>query len=320
MQNIILFVLSIALLCSCGNNSYKEKKESQGTDIKYDFNVLFVPDLSNRINLSIHPKPIHDTTLLYHILDNVVQLIDLNNRKVKQADIYKFDFVNKSILSKGICIPEQMIIDLSRFGNKVQKEAVYLRDSISNDIRKFKDNIGRVYDYSLTHTAGADLWNYFNETINSSLKRDEVIVQKNKKNNITKKYKDVVVVLTDGYIENSNKAEGYKLDQQLIEKIRKDFITSGSKDLSEFIRSKEAYQIIPTTNKLTGVNVLVLELIDRSLDKNGVALKQPTDFQIMKVVWEEWLKNSGAQNVEIHQSVIMKDDGFKILKKFMEKI
>lgn len=71
---------------------------------------------------------------------------------------------------------------------------------------------------------------------------------------------------------------------------------------------------------MKGFNVLVLEMIDRSLDKNGVAIQHPTDFEIMKIVWEDWLTRSGAEKVEIHKAVVNKEKGFELLKSFIENL
>lgn len=331
-----LFVITgfviVSFLLSCGNASEQHSTskdgsrdtEFTGNDSIYnnDFNVLFVPDLSNRIDQRLHPKPVNDTVIISNIIDSVVSLIDINNRRTNQLDVYKFDFINKGILNSNICNPKDLEINLGVFDKKQIEASNYLRTGIQKDIIHFKDNIRKVYDYSQAHPAGADLWNYFNETINSSLIEEEPRVLPSSNNDssepiIIKQYKNLVVLFTDGYIENANKAKGYVLDPALIEKVRKEFLVSGNRDLKSFILSNPNYLLNKTNNDLHGVHVLVMEMIDRSLDKSGVALKQPTDFQIMKILWEEWLISSGAESVQLHQAVRKKEEGLAIIRKYL---
>lgn len=171
----------------------------------------------------MHPKPVHDSLLLNHILDNIVKLIDLNNRKTNQADIYKFDFINQTILNKDVCKTENLEINLVKFENNQIKGTKYLREGIFQDISNFKRNIGSIYQYSLLNSSGAVLWNYFNETLNVSgiyKEANNISPQPRKEEDpiILKQYKNVVVLFTDGYIENANKTRGYVVDSKLIVK------------------------------------------------------------------------------------------------------
>src|SRR5690606_1130063 len=169
MQNNILFLIIVFLITGCNQNT-STKDNIKDTVYINDYNVLFVPDLSNRINPNIHPKPVNDTLMLSNILDNLITLIDLKNRKTNQSDIYKFDFINKNILNNNnVCSPNELEINLSRFQGNLVGASNYLRDSIDNDINLFKKNVKNIYDYSLNNIAGADLWNYFNETMHNSL-------------------------------------------------------------------------------------------------------------------------------------------------------
>lgn len=328
MCKIIVFsgLVSLLFLASCGNGGSENAHTKRDTVHINDYNVLFVPDLSNRINPNIHNKPVNDTLILNEFLKNIVELIDLKNRRTNQHDIYKFDFINKKILNNAeLCNPNELEINLGKFKGDLQGSSKYLRDEIHNDVLLFSSNIKRIYDYALLHTAGADLWNYFNETISNSIKetKSENITSKNGNRHdlvLLKQFKNVVVLFTDGYIENANKTKGYVLDKHLVDKIRKDFNDNGNGDLEAFILSKPEYLLNKTNNDLTGINVLVLEMIDRSLDKNGVAIHQPTDFQIMKIIWKNWLMKSGADKVEVHQAVSKREEGYQYLKSFMESL
>lgn len=283
-----------------------------------NYNVLIVPDLSNRIDPAVHPKPVHDTVLIGRIIDSIGSLLKVNNRQMNQLDVYKFDFINKGILNNGAANPENMEINFNIFENKLRDASEFKRNGLHHAVSRFKTETAKVYQYSFQHPAGSDVWSYFNETINGSLIHEPEKIDK--KGKIITDNKNVVVLFTDGYIESVNNGPGYIFDQQSVEKIRKDFLSSKSDDLERFIGSKPEYSIKKTTNNLKDINILILEMVDRSLDKNGAATIQPTDFEIMKVVWTKWLKDSGASKVEIYPAFSKKTDAYNALKKFMTEI
>lgn len=286
----------------------------------YDFNILLVPDLSNRINSEIHPKPIEDSVLINFIVENSENLLKTNNRTTNVLDIYKFDFINRGILNEGIVNSKDVEINFAQFKDKLVEASKYRRENLKTDISNFKLNVSEIYNYSLNNPSGSDVWNYFNETINqniSKLKIDTIPLQTNNIK-LIRKTRNIVVLFTDGYIENSNNKNGYQINQELINFIRDRFNESGSQDLEKFILSKPEFFLKKTENDLSNIEVLIVEIADRSLNKNGVAQKHPTDFQIMKILWQKWLNDSGCTKIQIHQAFDKKNEAFETLKTFLE--
>jgi len=323
MKNLFYFLLcSIIISLNAGCCKNKVGTETPATFSKvYDFNILLVPDLSNRIDPAIHPKPVHDTVLLNTVIDSIGNLLTVNNRRMNQLDVYQFDFVNRGILNHSqVAEARNLQIDFRAFEGKTKDASEFKRHKLKPAISRFKNSIKKIYAYSLKNPAGSDVWNYFNQTINSSLINEPDVTIPNGKNSITRSSKNVVVLFTDGYIESANNSTGYTFDQQSIKKIRQEFINSKSVDLEKFILSKSEYLIKKTSNSLKNVNVLVLEMVDRSLDKNGSTTIQPTDFEIMKIIWTQWLKSSGAADVDIYPAFSKRTDAYDAVKKFMEKI
>lgn len=136
----------------------------------------------------------------------------------------------------------------------------------------------------------------------------------------SKRTGNVVVLFTDGYIENTNKTPGYMLNQEMIEQIRKAYKTSKANNLAAFIQSQPQFHIKPTENDLSNLHIIIFEMMDRSLDPNGVAVHHPTDFQILKVLWTKWLKDSGCKDIEIHQTFSRKGDAYERLHAFLSRI
>ena len=313
-KQLTLIFLLLATV-SCTKNC--EKKEAKITKINY--NVLLVPDLSNRINHNIHPKPLEDTLILNTIIDSIPSFLKTGNRTLNQLDTYKIDFINRGILNDSIFKNSNFNISLQKFKNKLQEASEYKRYRLSGDISELKKQSANLYEYAQKHSSGSDVWNYFNETIHSSLVNENPTGQSLDNTSIIYKTKNIVVLLTDGYIETINKTEGYSLNQDLIAKIRRVFLASGSKDLKKFILSNPQFSINKTDNSLQNSDILILEVNDRSLDANGVARFHPTDFEIIRIIWIDWLRRSGAGRIEIHSALSNKRESFVILKDFIEK-
>lgn len=310
-----LVVLPFLVACSSGNKTAKKE-----VMIK-DYNIIIAPDLSNRINMMKYPKPLHDTLLIREVVDHADDLLKLNDRRSGQSDIYKIDFINKGILNSSSFDPKKMTIDFSQFGSKQLDRSNYIREKLNSDKQEFIYEVNRVYDYSLQNQTGADVWNYFNETLKTSLVDvSPQFLNENDSAIINKKNTNVVLLLTDGYIESANQGKGYKLGPEMIGKIRKAFNASGKSELQEFIAQDSSYAINKTSFDLKDANIFIAEMVDRSLDRYGVSKVQPTDFQIIKVIWEKWLKDSGASNVKIIQAVNTKQQFYKEFEQFLKTL
>lgn len=319
--NVFCLVLG-CVFCACGTREVKTIPPARNVIIVNDYNVVIVPDLSNRINPKIYPKAVHDTILINALMDHAVDFLNIKNRQLNQLDVYKFDFVNNGILNKNVVVSDALKIDLRQFKNKGADVVDYINNKMPVDVDTFKHNVAKVYEYALNHPSGSDLWNYFNETINNSVVKvpDDTSFIASSYTNVIKRNQNVLILFTDGYIESANKGKGYTLGGKAVDDVRNAFLKSGSKDLKTFIYSHPECQLNKTTNSLNGLNIMINELIDRSKDANGVALKQPTDFQIMKIIWEKWLKDSGAAHVEVYTAIESKKVFVDNVRAFLEEI
>lgn len=317
---IIFFANVLLLLTACKKTPPSPPPPPQV--VVNDYNILLVPDLSNRIDQNIHPKPIHDSVLINNILDHLQDILKLQSRTTNVLDIYKLDFINRGILNENSVNAEDVEINFRNFKGNLIGSSEYIRKDLKKDIKIFKNSAKNIYDYALAHQSGSDVWNYFNETITPNIlpSDGEKVMLTTANIELVKRNKNVVVLFTDGYIENINKDKGYTLNQDLINSIRNSYNNSRGDNLEKFILSRPEYHLKPTKNDLRNLNILIFEVIDRSLDKNGVAKHQPTDFQIMRIIWTKWLTDSGCKNVEIHQAFNKKEEAYNKLSTFLEKL
>lgn len=309
----VFLLISLLTTISC----CKESEEIKYT-YKTNYNILVVPDLSNRIDQFIHPKPIHDTVIINTILDSIPQFLKTDNRTINQLDRYKIDLINRGILNDEKFNDAVFDINFLKFENKLKEASEYKRNYLESDILKLKKETAKIYSYASVQNSGSDVWNYFNETIHSSLSSQVDIVKVAKHKGMIYQTKNKVVLLTDGYIETINKTLGYHLNQDLITRVRTEFLKSKSNDLKKFILTNPQFLIKKTNNDLKNTDVLVLEVTDRSLDTNGVAKFHPTDLEIIKIIWTDWLTKSGVGHVQIHAALSNRKDVYPIIKNFIE--
>ena len=245
-------------------------------------------------------------------------MLKLGNRNLNQLDIYKIDFINRGILNEKTINNSNFEINFLKFKNRLKEASKYKGSQLKSDISTLKKETVKIYSYALIQSSGSDVWNYFNETIHSSLSNqiDTIKISENK--GIISTTKNKIVLLTDGYIETINKTSGYNLNQDLITEVRTEFLKSKSSDLQKFILSNPQFLVNKTNNDLKNMDVLVLEVTDRSLDINGVARFHPTDLEIIKIIWTDWLTKSGAGRVQIHATLSNSKDVYPIIKKFIE--
>lgn len=313
----VFFTNALLILIACPQPPKKPRQVFVN-----DYNILLVPDLSNRIDQHIHPKPVDDILLINNILDHSEDLLKLQNRTTNVLDIYKLDFINRGILNGQIVNAKDVELNFRRFKGNLMDASDYKREELQKDIKTFQKSTKNVYDDALAHPSGSDIWNYFNETIIPNvLPEDGAVVNLTSDNlQLVKKNKNVVVLFTDGYIENINQTQGYTLSQEMITSIRTSYQKSKRDNLEDFIGSRPEYHLKPTDNNLSALNILIFEVVDRSLDSNGVAKYQPTDFQIIKILWTKWLKDSGCNNIEIHQAFNKKEEAYEKLSAFLVKL
>jgi hypothetical protein len=315
MKNLIRLVY-ILFICHFGCSGKKEDTSEVGFSnlIKSDtveiihFNVIIAGDLSNRIISELNPKPIDDTLIIFDFLENLEQIVNFK-RSTDQYDKFSFDIINKSLITQHNINLDLMRIDFSKFGTNQMERIQYLKNTgqrkLIDDLKIFKSELSKSYEFGRNDNNGADLYAYlegFNK-FNLGKGPEPFVYQKVAYKNV---YKNILILLTDGYIEagfyGQNACKGnlcYYLSSNKIVEFRKKFEKSGEQNMVSFFK-KEGYGIVPIENNaLKEFEILVLEVNDRSLDKSGNTTVKPTDFEVIKLFWEDWFLQSGIENYNI---------------------
>jgi hypothetical protein len=216
-----------------------------------DYNIVILPDLSRRL---IDYKDQAKTDL--KIINNITQKFNLLlKHKRGSSDRIIVDVVgNNQGGGKEIFdnIAENLSIDISKDSKKFGVE-------IYNDrIPIFEKSLIELYQNSKSKPQGADFWYYFNSpNVENNLK----------KSNAYTKFENIMVILTDGYLEPENNVLAYM----------------NSKNLKN---SK-----IPLINKnYKDWRIVVCEITERN---------QGNDFYFIDKLWTDWFKEMNIECVKI---------------------
>lgn len=309
---LLLILPFIVLVVSCSGS----KKEEEQLQIKYQYhyNTLIVPDLSNRVNPQMYPKQVDDESIVSEMLKLIDPKILRFGRDEGQQDVFSVSFINERVINLYDLEMGNLKIDFSSFDNQLNR-INYIKglsqSNLKEDISKFEDELARAYNSAKRETYGADIWSYFKSLDKYQVKGTiDTIKYRGGNTQYIQDYKNVMILMTDGYLESGIYDQtGCKVDNlcyfmsgRTIKKFREEFKSSGMSNIETFF-DKKGYGIVPVDNPiLENLEVLLLEAFDRSLDKSGNATVYPSDFEIMKLFWEDWMEKSGVKRFEIYQT------------------
>jgi len=312
-NNSGLFLCLVLLMWGCASAGDKniEKAEARGI---YHYNITLAPDLSNRVDMKIHPKPIEDSLIISSTLDLVQDILHAGHRDTDQKDSYSVSFINQGLIRMYDVNQDKLNLDFARFKNQaarmdfIKGRNTYKDCGLTEVVDDFKLECNRMYHKALQKPYGADLWSFLQHGIDETnvKKAESPFVYADQK--FQNKYKNILILLTDGYIESGlsadaarglSKNQSYDLGESRIRAFRNAYKASGMTDMKAFFK-KNNYGIIPLTNKhIENLNILVLEMCDRSLTSSGNASVYPTDADVMELFWTDWLRNSNVKSLEL---------------------
>jgi hypothetical protein len=325
---VLSFLLGLALAsCTSNSESLNEHKDGETIDLTH-YNIVFAPDLSNRIDRKMHPRPLNDQQIVHAVLNNIYPTILNHQRSDNQLDKFSVSLVNKKLVNEYDIKKSLLSIDFSQFKN--QKERIdYIKgrspETMEADIQNFEQEFGRIHEVATKNTFGADVWSYLNAGVDNLVvqaEKDPIIFNGTTYRN---QYRNVLILLTDGYIEAGiydnkgcpEKNQCYYLSGDRVKQFREAFKKSGERDMQAFFE-KNNYGIVPVNNPyLEDVEILVLEMYDRSLSKGGSATVHPTDTEILKLFWSDWLEKSKVKRYELRPLMTTEEEVEQVVMNFI---
>lgn len=283
------------------------------------YNITIASDLSNRVNNRINPRPLTDTAIVDLIIDDINPRILRHKRDINQQDVFRFDFINKKQISVYDVNSDNLLIDFSAFKNQ-QQRIEFIRKDFNLKKEAFKKEFANCYVKAQQSHYGSDIWTYFQTGIDENVikkldsTKDVTSIGDTKFKNT---FKNVLILLTDGYIEAGIYGKNYDLSANTIKKFREAFLKSGGNSLKAFYDQHPEFHIKAVDNPaLKDLDILVLEINDRTLTAQGATI-HPTDYEIMKLFWIDWLKRSGTEKIELYQKFANKAEANKAILKFL---
>ncbi|PQJ80866.1 hypothetical protein [Polaribacter porphyrae] len=291
-----LFIL--ILFFSCAKDSINKKDVDNKNSVitskntsTQNLNISFLLDLSDRINPQKYPNEsmeFYQRDIAY--IKSVSEAFDthLRNKRVRQMNDKIQLFFDPAPLNENI--------------NKISNQLKYnvYKDNINLELL---DNIKEtytkkpieIYDLAIKDNSyvGSDTWRFFKNKIKDFCIEDD--------------HRNILVILTDGYIFHKNtqiKEDNYTsyLTPQIIRKFR-----LNSSNWEEKIE-KEKYGFIPATDHLESLEILVLGI---NPDK-----KNSYEQDVIVKYWSNWFKSMKVIKYNI-KSAGLPSNMDKIIKDFI---
>lgn len=326
MNKLIISGVIALLSLNCSSPLKSEKEPAAPSKRNYvitHYNITFAPDLSNRVNPNLYRRPLNDVQILNIIAGDLYPQILRTHRSENQKDKLLVDFVNKGLITEYAVHTDKLFIDFGRFPNQIERISYILnkvpaKPTLKQDIGKMSAEFTRINQAAGSKNFGADIWTYFNQGIDDKRVLPAEAPRKDEELTVVNIYRNVLVLTTDGYIEAGIFGKGFDLSQKTINGFRKAFLASGENDIKVFFRKNKSFRIRPVNNEnLKNLEVLVMELYDRSMSKGGSATVQPTDMEIMKLFWTDWLEQSRVKRFELHPYANSAGEAEQIILNFL---
>jgi hypothetical protein len=286
------------------------------------FNLIFAPDLSNRVNPNLHRRALKDPDILSIITHNLYPSIIRHRRTENQIDKFRIDFINKGQINLFRVNSEKLLLDFGKFRNQADRIAYILgrngvTETLKKDTTQMNAEFCRIYNQANQMQSGADVWNYLHQGIDDyKILGQEKIVSAH--NTYINNFRNILILTTDGYIEAGIFNKGFDLSQHTINRFRDSYKASGEKDIAAYFKKNLQFRIKPVNNpNLRNLEILVMELYDRSLTPAGMPTVQPTDLEIIKLFWTDWLQHSNVKRFELRSCAGSEYDAEKIILDFL---
>lgn len=277
-KNIILLVCTCIFVSSCKFIFGETDNTEEGKEQVKPLNISVFIDLSDRLIRDMEPNQMsRDTAIVGYLADYFKQvtlgpqiLSSKNNMKVffypapQNSDI--------ATLAQGLCV------DLSTLQGKEKKKAIL---SMKRD---FQSNLAQIYSKAIddgnNHKwPGCDIWDFF-----SSKKVDVQCIRKD--------YRNILIILTDGYL--------YEGNNKIVDGHASSFV------LPQTLKDPES-SLIVSRHGLENLEVRVLEVNPYNKQEG---------YKLVPVL-ENWLKGMGVQDITVAETDLPINTQ-TIIKSFLE--
>jgi len=296
MNKILLIIPAILLLfvTSCKQEPDKEEKEViTKNPAAENYNISILLDLSDRISLKKNPNP----TMQYYQRDlGYIKSVSeaftqhLKTKRIRQIDDKMQLFFNPEPLDPEInSISENLKIAINK--NNVSK------DFLNSINENYASKTSKIYNSAIKddNFIGSDIWNFFDTKVKDQCVEDN--------------YRNILIVLTDGYIfhENTVITQSNRTSYITPELIRKNGLNmqNWNKKFDE-----QDFGFIKVDEDLSNLEVLVLGIHPDN--------KNPYEEKVIKAYWTKWFTEMKIKHFEI-KNADLPSNMEKIIQDFILK-
>jgi hypothetical protein len=235
------------------------------------FNVVIAPDLSNRLGKTDQVKT--DQDLIEHIWQCFKKAVEKKSkRKSQRKDFLMIDVTDKSQANGQFGLMANNL----RFDLSTQTGvSTYLKTQFPI----FKSNISKLYQLGYNHQSGSDIKLFIEDFANTG---------KEKTSTLSERYRNVLIILTDGYLETN-----------------KTYYTDPALNAGVVPVAAQNQISVNSGVNLSNWEVIILEVRER---------KEGRHYHILKDAWTKWLSAMGVKRIEFNKHL----DASNTTKDFIE--
>jgi hypothetical protein len=268
-------------------------------------NIIILPDFSRRIIDEVNnPQQIeNDLELLNQIWETFKGVTRL---KMDSHDRLIVDVTDEDQAGgKFRNLANDLIFDLST--HRGQSNRLYF-DRVGS---LYTERTSQLYELARDRPLGADYWYYFNRKLSRQIR----------KSTLFESYRNLVIILTDGYLEAQSDARTGVWDYTG-DYIKRQSVCNRMRD-GQSVAEALRYQInsIPDCmDHYPELEVLVLEITER---REGSVQERtdrgtPCDYEILKRMWSDWFTLLEIRNTD-RDFFIARNDATKLTKERIER-
>ncbi|MBN9286265.1 MULTISPECIES: hypothetical protein [unclassified Flavobacterium] len=294
-RKIQFTALAVFALClvSCKEDKVTDKPSNGVKNASENYNVSILLDLSDRIDPVKHP----DKTMEYYVRDiGYIKSVSeaftehVRGKRVRQANDKMQLFFD----------PEPSNTEINAISDKLKTKID--KDNISKELldnvkTTYETNPLQIYELAIKEKdyPGSDIWRFFKNKVTDYC--------------IDEDYRNILVILTDGYIfyKNSEIKEGNRTNFLLSKTIKQNGLNVSQ--WKEKMNNND-FGFIKANEDLSNLEVLVLGINPDS--------KNPYEEDVIKAYWGKWLQEMKVKRFEI-RGAELPSNMEKVIKDFINK-
>jgi hypothetical protein len=222
--------------------------------------VVVISDLSNRIDLKLHPGQFQRDTAIVHLIANEFASLVKRNRYLFSRDRLRMLYVG------GENSPSEPRVDVA----KMNEDHRVVVKELPEELRSFAAQAIRPYLTPRTSYQGADLWSWFHYTAPKILP----VADPNRE------VRTKIVILTDGYLEfspNIKREPGTAMNMVAL------------RGKPNWEKLYPRYKLKSAGSTMVNTEVLILEVAPVRPAVNTA------EEAIIERYWSDWFENMGAK-------------------------